>query len=80
MSEVEFKGNLPGTLGIVRLHLRYHACMESEESSEDNNEGGNGDSMGQHMDEGETRIIDNKDTDTTSERLEDLGHDAILAR
>jgi len=53
--------------------------MDSEESGEDNNEGGDGDSIKQHIDEGETRIIDDKDIDTMSERLEDLEHDAILA-
>jgi hypothetical protein len=69
---VESEGNLPGTLIDSQLHLRHHACMVSEESSD-------GGHTSQQMSEDRTGN-DLEEIQTAHKRLEDLRRDAVLAQ
>jgi hypothetical protein len=53
-SEVESNGDLPGSVHEIQLHLACIACMKSEESSEDSNNGSgdNHNSSGDNNDSG----------------------------
>ena len=78
-SDVEYKGNLPGTLHIARLHPTHHARMESEESSGDDDCNVVGDYARQCISEDNMQAVDHKETHTARKCLEDIRQEAVEA-